>query len=410
MTPNICPLETVHRRLDDAWDLLKELQDAYFDPERFRARLNDVIQALRNITFVLQSHSDAISSFDVWYEQWRAAMIADPILRWAHNARTQVVHRGDLETSSKARITVVDSYFRPRSRDLEVAPWITPELIARAVADKLNVSASEREITTVRVERRWVETTLPTHELLDALHYVFACIATVVEDAHLQIETAGHAKNMVVAFPSFREHSRESRTAYLRLSDLSFVFPTTIHGDTGVIDEAEIRSRYGDEIALTASDETLSGWALALFNSARTVMQRDGYHKLFAIIKGESEGRVVEIFARNKAEKFLLWEGIAEQIKELRATWIVVIGEVWQAQVPSEGAMTIIDVAEVPDKEEGLSLVAASKNGDYTELYARIIRDEHNAIVLGDTQDRSEHRSAELGFLAPVYEAWKQMT
>ena len=50
---------------------------------------------------------------------------------------------------------------------------------------------------TLRIQRRWVENSLPDHELLDAVATAYGRIAQVVEDAHLQlgIEAPVHSQH-----------------------------------------------------------------------------------------------------------------------------------------------------------------------------------------------------------------------
>lgn len=406
MNDDKCPLETVDRRLNDAHRLLHAAQESYFDPDDFRARLNDLIQALRNVTFILQSNKSRIPNFDGWYSKWQQAMRADPLLLWAHDARTQVVKRGDLETFSKARIAIVDSYFTPRSQDLDVPPWSSPEEIAAAVAKKLEPPETAREIATVRVERRWVDSNLPNHELLDVLHYVLMCLRDLVDSAHAQIEGPNDPANVDVQFPGYVEASEDVRTAYLRLKDLRFVTPSTINRNVGEINKEMLEERYGAEALKLTPGSTFTQLAHSAFRMARNVIERDGYHRHFAIIVGPAGVHIAEIAAEDKGDKLLIWARIAKQMRERGDTSIIVVGEAWEAYVRDKTA-TVSDVSQLPDKEEGLSLTAASKDGDFIDLYAQIRRDGKGSITLGETQDRSSYRGAEQGFLAPIYEIWR---
>lgn len=61
-----CPLPATHRRLAEAHLLWHQTLDNYQDPDAFRANLNATIQALRNVTFAIQSEKHAIAIFDEW--------------------------------------------------------------------------------------------------------------------------------------------------------------------------------------------------------------------------------------------------------------------------------------------------------------------------------------------------------
>ena len=48
----ICPFSQVEKRLLDSLSLFLEVKKNYFEPEAFRLSLNNLIQTLRNITFI----------------------------------------------------------------------------------------------------------------------------------------------------------------------------------------------------------------------------------------------------------------------------------------------------------------------------------------------------------------------
>ena len=59
-----CPIPKTHRRLVEAHLLWHQALEHYQQPELFQANLNATIQALRNITFVLQSEKNLFSQFE----------------------------------------------------------------------------------------------------------------------------------------------------------------------------------------------------------------------------------------------------------------------------------------------------------------------------------------------------------
>ena len=70
-----CPLPNAHRRLSECHRLWHHAAETYDDPEGFRTQLNALLQALRNVTFVLQKEKRSIPEFDAWYEPLRDGMI-----------------------------------------------------------------------------------------------------------------------------------------------------------------------------------------------------------------------------------------------------------------------------------------------------------------------------------------------
>ena len=113
-----CFLADADRRHLDAFSLWVQTKAHYFHPERFRLNLNNCIQALRNVTFVLQEAGSLLPGFAEWYDCWQERMRADPLLKWLVEARNVIVKEGDLKTHSTVRLAVVDSWFDPPTLEL----------------------------------------------------------------------------------------------------------------------------------------------------------------------------------------------------------------------------------------------------------------------------------------------------
>jgi hypothetical protein len=179
LTPR-CPLPRTHGRLGQAHRLWHESLAAYPNPDPFRSRVNSLIQETRNITWILQYEKRAIPKFAEWYGEWQVGAGKDPVMRWLIEARNTVVKRGDLETKSTAIVKVLASYTDANPvKILEVPPHVGPH----AVAARVRVSGMPNELrdaAVILVERRWVESTLPDWELLDALGYCFKNISDLI--------------------------------------------------------------------------------------------------------------------------------------------------------------------------------------------------------------------------------------
>ena len=100
MEKSNCSLLGVHNRLNEVHKFWHDMLLGYQNPENFRISLNAAIQALRNVTFLLQSNKSTISDFDEWYEKYRDVMKSDEILKWLHQARNIIVKQEDLELHS----------------------------------------------------------------------------------------------------------------------------------------------------------------------------------------------------------------------------------------------------------------------------------------------------------------------
>ena len=88
----------------------------YHDPHAFRYNLNAFIQALRNVTFILQAEKEKPDGFAKWYENARDRLKADDRLKRFVNARNLIVKRQMLESSSELKVGI----FRGRRYKLGV--------------------------------------------------------------------------------------------------------------------------------------------------------------------------------------------------------------------------------------------------------------------------------------------------
>jgi hypothetical protein len=96
----------------------------------FRANLNALIQALRNVTFILQSEKHSFDDFDDWYKPWQERLKADPVCRWVVGARNMIVKQGELETHSTAVVRLV-TWRDAVLLELRVPPGTPASLIMR---------------------------------------------------------------------------------------------------------------------------------------------------------------------------------------------------------------------------------------------------------------------------------------
>ena len=165
------------RRLKDLSFVLANCARTYFDPELFRMHTNHFLQTARTVTFIIQKNKGGIPEFEAWYssevqDNWRM----DEVMLWARDARNKIEKVGDLELYSSLQATLMFSYLEEEDLTLECGRH---ELLRVGV--KRLVRFARRQLPTgvsdtaaVRIERRWVATSLPNWELLHALTYVYS--------------------------------------------------------------------------------------------------------------------------------------------------------------------------------------------------------------------------------------------
>ena len=184
---DVCPLAAPDQRLADAHRLWHQAEADYFDPGGFRLAVQNAIQTLRTVTFVLQSNKRKIPGFDAWYEKWQEQLRADPLMVWMVEARNRIEKQGDLEAHSLVRAEIIASYLDEGPRiDVPAHLFDMTEALLHNVPDNA-LGQHIRRNGMLRIQRRWVENTLPDYELLDAVEVAYGKIAELVHDARRQI-------------------------------------------------------------------------------------------------------------------------------------------------------------------------------------------------------------------------------
>lgn len=105
-----CPIPDTHQKFKEATYFLGKCAEHYHEPEVFQFNLNAFIQALRNITFMLQSEPSKPEGFEAWYASKQAEMGENSLLRRFVKARNVVVKQSSLQ----ARSTAHSGVFRGR--------------------------------------------------------------------------------------------------------------------------------------------------------------------------------------------------------------------------------------------------------------------------------------------------------
>ena len=162
-----CPVPETHRRLAQAHQLWHQVEASYQTPNVFAANLNAAIEALRNVTFILQKEKRAISDFDSWYPTWQARLKDDPLLFALHRARNIVVKERDLQAHSRAQVSILNWQRLPLV-EFDVPPAKpTEQIISQFLETVPPLPIVDAEV--LAIERRWVAKEFPDQEILEVL-------------------------------------------------------------------------------------------------------------------------------------------------------------------------------------------------------------------------------------------------
>lgn len=386
-----CPIPATHRRLSDVHDLWHEAVDDYFDPDRFRRRLNTLLQETRNVTFVLQGEKRRIPGFDGWYGQWQQRMRGDPIMRWLQDARTHVTKRGDLGALSKARATVLRSWLERARAETDVPPMLPLEAIVAMFTRRLPQELLDEGV--LLVERRWVADSLPDHEVLDAVAHCYGVLSSLVKQGH---ERSGAEYLSAMMGP---DGPRHVPTGHLSGRLPCMAFPdrwrrVCIHLGTGdTLSVAQIpatpnydaaRERYGDLVAalprrdpieIESADDFLGKFGRWLFDTGKVFLQRDGYHCAVLWMIGPGNAmHLHEIRHEDREQLMLVMENLADQVERCGVWGLASVHESWMAPLDPEHPGRA--PSDSPDRREVFCVDVAVADGRVKQYMAPFRRVE----------------------------------
>jgi hypothetical protein len=402
----------VDRRLEDVHRQWHAAENAYFDPEGFRVAIQTAIQTLRTVTFILQSNKGLISSFDSWYQEWRDRLGSDQLMRWMVDARNRIEKQGDLEAHSFVRAEIVASYLN-EGPIIEVPANLfdTPAALLRNIPQSA-LGEHIRKTGTLRVQRRWIENTLPGRELLDAVAVAYGRIAELVGDAHREIGLELPITKDIDSgeiypvgrggrLPCMIGHS-DVRTLNISISNGARIELST----ESITIDREAAEKAAERYALNPKDVfDLSGDTEkvleSLFSTARKMTEADGHHVTVLFLMREGKPvRIAAITFENQGEKYLVMRNPAHEAAKLEADAAIMIGEGWRARAdPNQPYM---HAADATDREEYLVATLVRKIGSPVHLMAKFAR--HGKRVSLD-ETTIERDGAHFMF-GPFYEAW----
>lgn len=124
-----CPLSEADDRYQETHYFLSRIMGTYHQPDEFRWNLNAFLQALRNVTFIIQKVLSNEGGFTDWYEPQQEQMRSDELLRKFVEGRNVVVKQGNLAMESRAEIGI----FRFREAKLGLSMPVSPSIPSEVI-------------------------------------------------------------------------------------------------------------------------------------------------------------------------------------------------------------------------------------------------------------------------------------
>lgn len=414
----VCPLSASEQRLSDCLSLWLETENNYFSPNYFRLSLNNCIQTIRSVTWVLQRTKSQFNNFDGWYESWQNRMRKDPVMTWLVQARNIIVKEGDLSTFSKLRISIIETWFASPYMEIDVSPFVDTKDFIKFLA-KNNPNNIDLKVGLLCAERRWIDEQLKECELLEALSHVYVVLSGLLIDAHKNLryqEGLLKCPWYVQEDPTKGQHpdcmkaQEWDRTIWLDLNTGQTLRPVDF--PVQKIDDGEVKKHYPSlqqEInqlkkSKSRKQSDLKGTADFFFETAKDILKTDGFHVPMAIL-GYPDGHrdLRALLMQNRTEKHLMIRKLAADIEKTGATSVVLINEAWVSNT-KDYCLTQLGV-ESPTLREVLHLIAANAKG---EIYAKQVfftRDKKGEINMGKEFNISHNI---VNILAPIKEVWNR--
>jgi len=410
-----CPIAVADRRLCDGLNLLVEAKQYYFEPDRFRLNINNTVQTLRNVTFVLQQAGSDLPSFDGWYSSWQKIMRADPVMKWLVESRNLIVKQGDLEIHSKARISIVDSWFDPPKLEILIPPFTHTKKFAKLLSQCAPTDI-RWDVGLLRVERRWVDSRLPNHEILEALVHSFDVLNQLIVDAHKSLLEQSIREQC----PWFADMSPSidrpppcmlaqdwDRTILVDLHDGKIVMPVMVPHEPSKKDLQRAAKRYPFVDSLKhklATKSSLKDEAAFLFEHAKNVLKKDGYHVPIAIV-GYPDGTqsISALVMVDRTEKHLMLRNLAAQIEKTGADSVILINEIWVSS--HQNVKPLRHAGDDPNREEALLLIATNEKGDVFVHKALFSRDKNGNITIDKEGLVTDFT---MNLIEPIREVWRR--
>ena len=369
------------------------------------------------MTFILQNNKSVIPDFDRWYENWQELFRADPLMTWMKDARNKIEKQGDLEAKSFVRAEIIASYLNEGPK-IEVPAKLSDAPIQLVKSIPANaMGAHIRKDGIVRIQRRWIENTLPDHELLDAVATAYGRLSELIADAHVQIgfppgplidETTGEEYP-----PDLRRGRLPCMIGHADARTLDVWLATGVPIEFEIVEKTvradelkEAGGRLEERYEVRANEMYADGGRAAdhqqaLFNTARKMFEKDGYHITLAfLLRNGKPVHFRELRPGEHGHKYLMMRSLAHEVVSHGADAIILMGESWSA--PVDPSKPYLRAADSPDRMEFLVSTLVTKTGEPIHLSARIHR-VRKTVRLHPTEE--EVGGAHFLF-APIYEAW----
>ena len=375
---------------------------------------NQFLQTARTVTFLIQKNKAQIPEFDSWYtrtvlDPWAQ----DAVMMWAKDARNQIEKRGDLELNSSLDVALVFSYDEEDDLLLEI---FDPKLIMVGVKQltrfaRKHLPSGVSDSAVVKVERRWVTSSLKDWELLTALTYVYARMYD------LCVSLAGHldyALDEGIPEPSSLDLVRTDarKTRYLKLRDTfvtrlvqdyipynpEFVPPNSL---------VQLVDRFKRQGAVSSLEVAVGRHELL----ARETFEQFGSHMPMVFLFDDAWNWIdmITTMPADQSEKYIFWRSMEDRILYNKAHALIYVYEAWIRDIeryPKRLTHTL------PVRGEILVVVGMDSEGNVVSRDMEIVREveQRKPRLVTIDNEKSKLKPSIWNFLIPAERAFRKLS
>jgi hypothetical protein len=422
---NRCPLPATHRRLVEAHLLWHQALSNSQEVDLFRANLNATIQALRNVTFTLQSEKHSIPDFDNWYGRWQSKLASEPDAKWLIQARNIVVKKGDLEITSTAKVKIL-TWKDELLAESQVPPEADTSLILDSIPfldllEDAKTPMPDLKDAGLEIERRWTVAELNGKEVLETLAGIYGLLGDIVLDAHAQLSQL-ECIPINPAHSDFRSAyhltdtlecmamGHEVRTQRIKLATGQHYEVVTESAPISNDDLNNAPGRYKlnrDHYATAWQSSDPIIIAEDILARAKQILQVDKYHSRMMFIRGgDGNWHQTVLNATDRTEKHILMRVAASFVERVGADVLIEVSESWMLPSIAFHELEVHEVQNAPSRMEVLQVLIVTREGIRRTYITPFVREVSGEIKLKDTEILDGTKS--LHYLAPVFEVWKR--
>lgn len=386
--------------------------DKYHEPIAFMAQVDATIQAIRNFTFTLQNNKSEIKNFDDWYHPWTERLNRDPYLRWLCKTRTGVVHNDVLSTTSNAQVDIIiDHAHRLKTKHFEIMAT-TEGIIDYGVRLADRQPHLKHAVGTI-YRHYMFNVDGEELEAIAVLGAGFAAMRMVYEDLAAYLGGEAIIKSDLPNLVGIYSDAPEKLKVVFKLRDGSIL---TEHNKTltrrQLVENTHLAiKRYGlVDAGFDIKSKDKAAVLRGYFEVARTVFSKDNHHTPMMLVKSkDGSARMINPAYRDRAEKMLFMERLAEIVKRENIIEIIFITESWTHSDVNRVSKHLDrgkEFKSLRSKGEALSAIYLDSDGVILEITAPIQRDRKSGVVeLGEVSERSL-TTDEYQIFNPVYCVW----